>query len=64
MTSVKEIAGTGDFLTLAKSNNLCQNQETAQECSGKRFSQFLISKCRCLSYELYNVIPLNTCKIS
>ena len=59
MTSVKEISGTSDFLTLAKSNNLCQNQETVQECFRRRFSRLLINKCRCLPYELYNVLPLN-----
>ena len=60
MTSVKEISGTSGFLTLAKSNNLCQNQETHQECSRRRFSELLIRKCRCLPYELYQVIPLDT----
>ena len=54
MTAVKEIDGTDEYLSLAESKSVCQNERTIQECLMTKLVNDGLKKCNCTPFSFRN----------
>ena len=52
LSSVKSVAGTDEYLTVAKKKNLCQNDVSMQDCMARQFISESKKKCNCVPFSM------------
>ena len=59
LTGVKQMKVTEDFLGLNIDIRKCQNKETIEACTTKKYFEKLREKCQCVPYRLRNFTAEN-----
>ena len=56
LTAIQKIKGTQSYYEYAEQTGICQNNETFLNCSAKDFTKLLLAECRCVPFELIQLI--------
>ena len=54
LTSLKEIKVTEDFLELDMKSRKCQQRETFESCTTRKYLEKVVQECNCVPYRLRN----------
>ena len=56
MAAIRQIAGTDDYLNLAKQKNICQNEKSTQDCLAEKFQEESLKLCGCIPFRLKEIV--------
>lgn len=57
LAAIKKVEGTEDYLSLAKKRNLCQTEQSMQDCLADKFHQESLKVCKCIPFSLKGFYP-------
>ena len=57
MAAIRQIAGTDDYLNLAKEKNICQTEKSTQDCLAEKFQEESLELCGCIPFRLTEFYP-------